>query len=54
MLPENELLKFKVPEVEEIEVVLVRLEDGTVVARTREELERLGEAAPEVLGEATE
>ncbi|GAH67492.1 unnamed protein product [marine sediment metagenome] len=35
---ESELLKFRVPEVEDIEVVLIRLEDGTVVARTAEEL----------------
>ncbi len=37
--PENELLKFRVPEVEDIEVVLIRLEDGTIVARTAAELE---------------
>ncbi|GAH31618.1 unnamed protein product [marine sediment metagenome] len=40
--PESELLKFRVPEVEDIEVVLIRLEDGTVVARTAEELEKEG------------
>ncbi len=38
--PENELLKFRVPEVEDIEVVLIRLEDGTIVARTAAELEK--------------
>ncbi len=43
MLPENELLKFQVPEVEEIEIVLVRLEDGRLVARTKEELEKAKE-----------
>lgn len=43
MLPENELLKFQVPEVEEVEVVLVRLADGRIVARTREEIEKMGE-----------
>ncbi len=36
---ENELLKFQVPEVENIEVVLIRLADGTIVARTAAELE---------------
>jgi len=35
---ENELLKFRVPEVDDIEVFLIRLEDGTIVARTAEEL----------------
>jgi len=37
--PENELLRFRVPEVDDIEVYLIRLEDGTIVARTAEELE---------------
>ncbi len=37
--PDGELLKFRVPEVEDIEVVLIRLEDGTIVARTAAELE---------------
>jgi len=37
--PGNDLLKFRVPEVEDIEVVLIRLEDGTIVARTAAELE---------------
>ncbi len=40
---ESELLKFQVPEVEDIEVVLIRLADGRVVARTAEELEEEGE-----------
>lgn len=43
----GELLKFRVPEVEDVEVFLVRLEDGRIVARTAEELEeekREGEA----------
>ncbi len=35
----NDLLKFRVPEVEDIEVYLIRLEDGTIVARTAAELE---------------
>ncbi len=38
-VPDGELLKFRVPEVEDIEVVLIRLEDGTIVARTAAELE---------------
>ncbi|GAG56204.1 unnamed protein product [marine sediment metagenome] len=40
--PESELLKFRVPEVDDIEVVVVRLEDGTVVARTAAELDAEG------------
>lgn len=32
-------LRFKLPEVEEVEVVFVRLEDGRIVARTPDELE---------------
>ena len=36
---DGELLKFRVPEVEDIEVVLIRLADGRIVARTAEELE---------------
>jgi len=34
------LLRFRFPEVQEVEVFLVRLEDGRIVARTKEELER--------------
>ena len=37
--PESELLKFRVPEVDDIEVFILRLEDGTIVARTATELE---------------
>jgi len=37
--PESELLKFRVPEVDDIDVYLIRLEDGTIVARTAAELE---------------
>jgi hypothetical protein len=33
------LLRFRFPEVREVEVFLVRLEDGRIVARTKEELE---------------
>lgn len=40
MLPESELLKFRFPKVREVEAVLVQLEDGTVVVRTVEELEK--------------
>ena len=32
-------LRFRVPEVEEVEVVFVRLADGRIVARTPDELE---------------
>ena len=32
-------LRFHVPEVEEVEVVFVRLADGRIVARTPDELE---------------
>ena len=35
----EDLLKFKLPEVSNVEVFLIRLADGTVVARTKEELE---------------
>jgi len=35
------LFKFRFPEVNEIEVYLVRLPDGRIVARTREELEEI-------------
>ncbi|MBA7634999.1 hypothetical protein ES703_42599 [subsurface metagenome] len=40
--PDGELLKFRVPEVDDIEVYLIRLEDGRIVARTAEELEEEG------------
>lgn len=35
----SDLLKFKLPEVSDVEVYLVRLDDGRIVARTAEELE---------------
>lgn len=35
-------LKFKIPEVKEVEVYLVKLPDGRIVARTKEELEKMG------------
>jgi len=40
-------LKFKVPEVGDVDVYLVRLPDGRVVARTREELEEVKEKPKE-------
>ena len=45
---DNALLSLRLPEIEDVEVFLVRLDDGTVVARTAGELEREGqEEAPE-------
>ena len=41
-VPERELLKFQLPEIEDVEVYLIRLEDGRIVARTKEELEAEG------------
>ena len=38
-MAQEKLLRFRVPEVEDKEVYLVRLEDGRIVARTKEELE---------------
>jgi len=35
----EELFPLRIPEVEEKEVVILRLPDGRIVARTREELE---------------
>jgi len=35
---EGRLVKLEVPELEEVEVYLIRLPDGKVVARTAEEL----------------
>jgi len=37
----QELLSFRFPEKREVEVVLVELPDKRIVARTREELERV-------------
>lgn len=39
----EKLLQFTVPEVEEAEIYVVRLEDGRIVARTKEELEEIEE-----------
>jgi len=38
-MAQEKLLRFRVPEVEDKEVYLVKLEDGRIVARTKEELE---------------
>jgi len=38
------LLRFRIPEVQEVGVVIVRLENGRRVARSPEELEELEEA----------
>jgi len=38
MEPEK-LLSFRIPKVEDKEIVIVKLEDGRIVARTREEIE---------------
>ena len=34
------LLQVKLPEMKEVEVYLIKLEDGSIVARTKEELEK--------------
>ena len=36
--PEKPLLAFQLPPYEDKEIYLIRLEDGSVVARTKEEL----------------
>jgi len=46
MRPEK-LLEFKVPEVKDVEVYIVRLADGRIVARTAEELEETKEGEEE-------
>jgi len=46
-MPQEKLLKFRVPEVEDKEVYLVQLEDGRIVARTKEELEEQEEKEEE-------
>jgi len=38
----QDILKVEVPEEEEVEVYLIRLPSGVVVARTKEELEKGG------------
>ncbi len=37
---EKPLLQVKLPEMEEVEVYLLRLKDGSIVARTKEEIEK--------------
>jgi len=44
-MEQERLLKFKVPEVGDVDVYLIRLPDGRIVARTKEELEELPEAS---------
>ncbi len=39
------LPSFRLPEAKEVEVVLIRLADGTVVARAKHEVEATPEAA---------
>ncbi len=34
------LLQVKLPEMEDVEVYLIRLADGSIIARTKEELEK--------------
>ncbi len=38
------ILSFRLPEAKEIEVVLIRLPDGTVVARAKHEVEAMEKA----------
>ena len=40
-------LRFRVPKRKRVEAYIVRLDDGRVVARTKEELEEAGEGAGE-------
>ncbi|HUW96779.1 MAG TPA: hypothetical protein VMW58_13430 [Anaerolineae bacterium] len=44
--PASDLLRFRVPEVQEVEVFLARLPDGRIVARTTEELGPESEITP--------
>ena len=39
---ERPLLQVKIPKHEEVEVYLIKLEDGRIVARTKEEIEKAG------------
>ncbi|MEM3554491.1 MAG: hypothetical protein QXU79_01570 [Candidatus Micrarchaeaceae archaeon] len=36
------ILQLRFPDSKDVEVYLVKLEDGTIVARTKDELERMG------------
>ncbi len=38
--PRNELLRVSVPEVEEVEIVLLKDKKGNIIARTAKELEK--------------
>jgi hypothetical protein len=38
--PVNELLKFSIPEYEDVEIVLLRDKKGNIVSRTAKELEK--------------
>lgn len=40
--PEQPLLQVKIPKHEEVEVYLIKLEDGRIVARTKDEIEKAG------------
>lgn len=48
-------LSFRLPDGEDVEVAIVRLDDGRIVARTKEELELLErpEPAPEAPAESS-
>jgi hypothetical protein len=38
--PGQPLLRVRLPEMKEVEVYLIKLEDGSIVARTAEEIEK--------------
>ena len=38
--PEQPLLQIKIPQHEEVEIYLIKLADGTIVARTKDEIEK--------------
>ena len=40
--PEQPLLQVKIPKHEDVEVYLIKLEDGRIVARTKGEIEKAG------------
>ena len=42
MVSEKPLLQVKLPEMAEVEVYLIKLEDGSIVARTKGEIEKAG------------
>lgn len=53
-MAQERLLRFKVPEVGDVDVYLVRLPDGRIVARTKDELEEIKQQGPEKTGERSE